>query len=122
MEKSNTFRFLDDALNRRLLALLEKDKVKHHVAKDGTIRYSPDDEEVVEDRFICSVRDGVFPSWQVLTCPSDWTGRYKRYMSRHGIPYYEELSNGELWFLLPRKYRPDRWRLDDVVRTERMTM
>jgi len=120
MENSNSFKFLDDELNRQLLALLKKGKIKHHVGNDGIIHYSPDDEEVVEEHFICSIRDRVFPSWQVLTCPRSWTVRYKKYMSHHGIPFREELSNGELWFLLPRKYRPHRWKLDDPMKTERL--
>jgi len=43
-------------------------------------------------------------------------------MSRHGIPFQEELSNGELWFLLPRKYRPHKWKLDASLEAERMVM
>jgi len=119
--KSNAFKFLDDDLNQRLLALLRKDKIKHEVGNDGIIRYSPDEEDVIENNFIFSIRDQVFPSWQVLTCPRDWAERYKEYMSRHRIPFHEEFSNGELWFLLPRKYRPGRWKMDDL-KPERMAM
>jgi hypothetical protein len=115
MEKSNSFRFLDDELNQQLLALLKKGKIKHDVGKDGIIHYSTDDEEVVENDFICSIRDKVYPSWQVLTCPRDWTVRYEKYMTQHGIPFQEELSNGELWFLLPSTYRPHRWKLDNPM-------
>jgi hypothetical protein len=122
MEKSNSFRFLDDDLNQQLLALLKKGKIKHDLGTDGIIHYSPADEEVVENDLICSIRDKVFPSWQVLTCPRDWIARYKKYMSHRGIPFHEELSNGELWFLLPRKYRPHRWKLDDPMTAERMAM
>src|SRR5256885_12640758 len=109
MEKCNSFKFLDDDLNQQLIALLRKARIKHDVGKDGTVRYAPDDEEVLENDIVCSIRDKIFPSWQVLTCPRDWTVRYKKYMSHHRIPFHEELSNGKLWFLLPRKYRPDRW-------------
>ena len=122
MEKRSFFRFLDDDLNQRLLALLRKAKIKHGVGKDGVVHYSRDDEEVVENDFVCTIRDTVFPSWQILTCPRDWTVRYKKYMNDHGIPFHEELSNGELWFLLPRKYRPHRWKLDAPIRAERMAM
>lgn len=122
MAESNAFKFLDDDLNQQLLALLRKSKIKYNVGKDGMVHYAPEDEEVVENDFICSIRDKVFPSWQVLTCPRDWTVRYKKYMSQHGIPFREELSNGELWFLLPRKYRPHSWKLDGPMKVERMAM
>ena len=122
MGKSNSFKFLDDDLNRQLIALLKKAKVKHDVGKDGVVHYSSLDDEVVENDLICSIRDKVFPSWQVLTCPRDWIARYKKYMSRHEIPFHEELSNGELWFLLPRKYRPHLWKLDRPMKAERLAM
>jgi hypothetical protein len=122
MEKNNSFRFLDDDLNRQLIALLRKAKIKHDVGKDGSIHYSPDDEEVVENDFVGSIRDKVFPAWQVLTCPRDWSMLYKKYMKHHGIPFQEELSNGELWFLLPRKYRPHRWQLDRPMKAGRLAM
>ena len=117
--KSHSFRFLDSRLTQELIGLLRKAKINHSIDKEGVVHYSPDDEEVVENDLICSLRDKVFPSWQLLTCPSDWTVRYKDYMGRHGIPFREELSNGELWFLLPRKYRPHAWKLDDPTKMER---
>jgi len=122
LKKENSFKFLDDDLNQRLLALLTKGKIGHRVDKEGVIHYSLDDEEAVENDLICLIRDKVFPSWQVLTCPRDWIVRYEEYMRSHRIPFHEELSNGELWFLLPRKYRPHRWKLDDPVKAERMAM
>jgi len=118
MEKSNSFQFSDNKLNHRLLALLRKSKIKHEVDESGIIHYSPDADEVVEYDLICSIRDKVFPSWQLLTCPPAWVERYKRYMRNHGIPFYEELSNGEAWFLLPRRHRPHRWKLEGSRRTE----
>jgi hypothetical protein len=120
MGKGNSFKFLDDELNQQLIHLLKKGKIKHDVGKDGLIHYSPDDEEVVEDDLICSIRDKVFPSWKVLTCPRDWVARYKEYMSQHRIPFREELSNGDVWFLLPRKYQPLRWKLADPVKAGRV--
>lgn len=122
MQKSSSFKFLDDDLNQQLIALLQKAGIKHDVGKDGIVHYSSGDDEVVENDLICSIRDKVFPSWQVLTCPRDWTVSYKKYMSHHGIPFHEELSNGELWFLLPGKYRPHRWKLDGPMKAERMAM
>jgi hypothetical protein len=122
MEKSHSFKFLDDDLNQQLIALLRRSKIKHDVGKDGRVHYSPDDEEVVENDFVGSIRDKVFPAWQVLTCPRDWSVLYKKYMNHHGIPFQEELSNGEVWFLLPRKYRPHRWQLDSPMEAGRLAM
>lgn len=119
MSKINSFKFLDKDLNRRLLALFRKGKIGHELCKDGTIHYRRDDEEVVENELIGSLRDKVFPSWQILTCPRDWIARYKQYMTQHRIPFREELSNGELWFLLPRSFRPHRWKLDDSMINDR---
>jgi hypothetical protein len=119
MRKQTSFRLRDDALNQRLLARLKKGGVQFDVGKDGTIHYAPDDEEGLESNFIGPVRDSVFPSWQVLTCPPAWVDRYKQYMTKHAIPFRIEESNGELWFLLPGKYRPLRWKLEDSVQAER---
>ena len=33
-------------------------------------------------------------------------------MGKHGIPFSEELSNNQLWFLIPGKHRPHLWKLD----------
>jgi hypothetical protein len=122
MRKGNSFRFLDEDLNQQLLTLLKKSKIKHDVDKNGMILYSPEDEAVVDNDYICAIRDKVFPSWQVLTCPRDWIVRYKKYMISHWIPFHQEMSNGELWFLLPRKYRPHRWKLNDPLKAEPMVM
>jgi hypothetical protein len=116
--QSNSFKFLDDHLNHLLLALLRKCKIKHRVDRNGVIHFSSEDEEVVENELICSVRDKAFPTWQLLTRPPEWTERYKKYMSNHGIPFCEEQSNGESWFLIPRKYRPHRWKLDGSLKAE----
>jgi hypothetical protein len=68
------------------------------------------------------IRNEVFPSWQILTCPKDWIERYRQYMTQHDIPFTEELANHELWFLIPRKYRPHSWKIEDQspVRKERI--
>jgi hypothetical protein len=107
------FKFLDADLNQQLHALLKGANVKHEVRKGGIVYYSSADFEVVENDLICAIRDRVFPSWQILTCPPDWIAVYKKYMHDHRIPFHEEMSNGELWFFLPRKYRPHRWKLED---------
>jgi hypothetical protein len=102
---------LDDNLNRQLIDLLKRKRIQHSVGKDGVIRYSPDDEELVENELIRSIRDSVFKPWQIISCPKDWAERYKSYMSRHEIPFVEELIDRQLCFLIPRKYRPHSWRL-----------
>jgi len=106
------FRFLDDELNRRLLSLLKGKQVEHSVDKAGCIRYSETDEELM-DGLIGTIRANVFPHWQVLTCPEEWVEVYKRYMTDHGIPFRVEWTGDELWFLIPRKYRPHVWKLEE---------
>jgi hypothetical protein len=113
MSNRHSFRFLNNELNDRLIQLFKRAEIQHRVDRAGLIRYSTADEEVVENDLIRSVRDSVFPSWQVLTCPSEWTTRYRDYLRRNDIPFQEELVDGELWFLIPRKYRPGAWKLED---------
>ncbi len=112
MDTSYSFRFMDDDLNRRLLSLLKSAHVEHRVGPDGVIYYSRDDEETVGNRLLYEVRSKVFPEWQLLSCPRDWTERYKRYMVHHGIPFRQELFNDELGFFLPRNHRPHSWNLE----------
>jgi hypothetical protein len=120
MATHHSFKFLDNRLNRELARLLKKAGIHHFIDKDGAASYSADDQEFVENDLICSIRDKVFPAWQVLTCPTDWIPSYKSYMNRHEIPFREELSDGERWFLIPRKYRPHLWKLDAPIRKERL--
>jgi len=110
---SITFQFLDASLNRRLITLLEKHAIKHRVDQTGVIHFSPADEEKVENDLIGLVRGQVFRSWQLVTCPDDWSDRYRAYMKVHDIPFQEERSNDETWFLIPRKHRPRLWKLDE---------
>jgi uncharacterized protein len=112
VEQTFSFKFMDNNLNKRLLSLLKGAKVHHIVDKDGVVRYSPQDEEVVGNELIGSLRNKVFPAWQLLSCPPDWIERYRCYMARHGIEFKEELINRQLCFLLPRKHRPHSWKLD----------
>ena len=120
MIKIRSFKFLDHRLNQQLVGLLKKSKIDHSIDENGVIHYSADVQEVVENVLICSVRNKVFRPWQILTFPNDWTRRYLEYIRRRGIPFREELSNGELWLLLPRKYRPHSWKLDSVSKKERL--
>jgi hypothetical protein len=115
----HSFKFLDNKLNQQLIGLLKKSKIGHSVDKIGVIHYSVNDQEAVDD-LICSVRNKVFEPWQILTFPNDWTKRYLEYMDRRGIPFREELSDGELWLLLPRNYRPHSWKLENVSKKERL--
>ncbi len=107
-----SFRFVDEDLNRRLIARLKGSEIRHTVDEEGTIHYSPDDEEVVENEFVGALRSRVFRPWQVLTCPKEWIDRYRNYMIRNDIPFREELAGGQVWFLIPRKYRPHLWKPD----------
>jgi hypothetical protein len=111
--RTRFFRFEDDALNRRLTDLLKKSSIEYCI-DNGRICYSAQDADVIENELVCSIRTEVFPSWKVLTCPAGWVLRYKRYMVQHNIPFKEELSSDGLWFLIPGKYRPHTWKLDEM--------
>ncbi len=117
MEPMLTFRFVDDDLNLRLLGLLKKAKVRHHVDREGVVHYSRSDEEVVGNELICSIRDAAIPKWQLLSCPADYADRYRKYMIRQRIEFREESINQQLCFLLPRKHRPHSWRLKESNRS-----
>jgi hypothetical protein len=107
-----TFKFSEADLNRRLVSLLKKRQISHSVDENGAIHYSPKDEERVENDLISSIRKRIFPAWQVLSCPTEWTEQYRQYMLQHNIPFKEEWNNGQLCFLLPRKNYPHRWKLN----------
>ena len=78
------------------------------------LHYSPDDVEIVENELICAIREQVFATWQVVTCPPDWVDRYRQFMTKKGVPFREELADEEVWFLIPRKYRPNLWNLNSM--------
>ncbi|HEX3997531.1 MAG TPA: hypothetical protein VHX65_03160 [Pirellulales bacterium] len=122
MKTMQSFKFGDEDLNSRLLALLKKSHIKHSVDKQGVIHYPSGEADLVENDLLCSVRDAVFPRWQVLTCPPEWIESYKLYMRGHQIPFHEELSNGKVWFLLPRRFRPHRWKLDLSAHADRIAV
>jgi hypothetical protein len=115
MHYERSFRFAEDNLNRLLIALLKQHAIKHSVDEEGVIHYAPEDEEAVENDLIPSIRDRLFDDWQVLSCPKEDAERYQHYMARHDIPFKEERIDGQLCFLLPRKYRPHRWKLEEAV-------
>ena len=95
-----------------MLRRLKETPVDHRVEEDGLIRYSSSNKELVDDA-ICAVRATVFPAWQVVTCPENWADSYRRYMSQHRIPFAEELSDGEIWFLIDASRRPHSWKIDE---------
>jgi hypothetical protein len=119
MHKQHSFKFVDEGLNREFVGSLERAGIDHIVGEGGVVYYSEADQEIVENDLICSIRDMVFPSWQILTFPDGWAENYRDYMSRHDVPLKEEISDGELGFLIPRKYRPHSWKLVGPVEKER---
>jgi hypothetical protein len=114
MSQGHSFKFSDQRLNRQLLSLIKKACIKHRVATDGTIHYSSRDDELFENELVERIRSSVFPSWQVLSCPKGWAERYEGYMLKHGVPFREELIDGQVSFLIPRKHRPHTWKLDNA--------
>lgn len=77
MSVKYAFRFIDDRLNQQLITLLKRNRIQHSVGKNGVIRYSRADEELMENELIRSIRDSVFPSWQIISCPKDWAEHTK---------------------------------------------
>ncbi len=120
MTPTRSFKFMNVKLNDQLHSLLREGGVKHAVGRDGVVRYSPAEEEFVENEIICAIRDSVFSSWQMLACPAEWTSRYKAYMKQHEVPFEEELIDNELWFLIPQKYRPHSWKLAEQASSRRI--
>jgi hypothetical protein len=105
---------MNDKLNLRLVGLLKKANIDYALGRDGVIHYSSRDEAVVGNELIRTIRKEVFPDWQLLSCPKDWVERYKRYMTDKHVEFSEELINNQQCFLLPRKYRPHSWKVDEA--------
>ena len=116
MALTNSFKFLQGSRNNRFIANLKKAKIRHTVDNRGNVHYAAEDEEVVEDNIISSIRSEVFSSWQILCCPKDWARAYRDYMTARHIPFAEELIDNQPCFLIPRKYRPHSWKLKDLTR------
>ena len=114
-----SFKFVDDELNRKLIRLLTKARAKFRLDRDGVVHYSPNDEDLIGNGVICAVRDQFFRTWQIVTCPPEWIGSYKDYMEEHDVPFTEELSDGERWFLVPGNYRPHSWKLKEPASRQR---
>jgi hypothetical protein len=120
MEKVHVFRFVDNRLNKELIALLMREaKGKFRMDSDGFVRYSHSHEDVIGNELICTIRSKVFPEWQVISFPAEWKDSYERYMTRHGIPFQGEIRDGSLRFFIPLVYRPHLWKLDEPSRLRR---
>lgn len=119
MNRTYSFKFMNDKLNLRLIGLLKRANIDYVVDRDGAIRYSSKDEEVVGNELIRTIRNEVFSPWQLLSCPKEWIERYKQYMRQKHVDFSEELINDQLCFLLPRKYRPHSWKLEDLQDSHR---
>src|SRR5712691_2572502 len=100
MNLSYSFRFVDNQLNHELISLIANSGLKHRIDKKGIILYSPDDEEVIGNEILPAVRNKLFASWQIISCPQDWAERYKRYMIRRDVSFVEELIDNQLCFLI----------------------
>ena len=112
----HSFKFGDKKLTRRLIDALRSIGIAHCVSDDGFVQYSKDVAERIENGIICFLREGVFPSWQTLACPLEWTAKYKSYMHKHDIPFVEEWMDEELWFLIEGNRRPLSWKLDEGLK------
>ena len=55
-----SFRFIDDKLNKELMTRLAKEGVKHRIDREGVIYYSSDDEDLVGNEILPSMRDRLF--------------------------------------------------------------
>lgn len=106
------FKFQHPEQNSKLIAALKKAQIKYGVDNDGVIHFLPEDEERVEDMII-SLRSEIFDEWRTISCPPKSLPQYRQYMEQHHIPYEEEIIDGNVGFLIPRRYRPHSWDLGD---------
>jgi hypothetical protein len=112
MNRHSSFKFLDPDVNGTFIRLLKKARIDHRVEDSGLVHYASDEHDQVDNDVISAVRNSVFPSWQLVFCPPEWTECYRSYMVRHRVPFVEELSNDEVCFLIPRRHRPHAWKMD----------
>jgi hypothetical protein len=112
IHKTHTFRFVDDVLNQKLIALLKKEAPgKFSIDKKGAVKYSHAEEDLIGNELICKIRTTVFESWQIISFPAHWKNSYKRYMSENKVPFCEEIRDANVRFLIPRQFRPHAWKL-----------
>jgi hypothetical protein len=122
--RDRSFRFEDGDLQGCLLALVRGSGVPHAVDADGTLRYASADVDVIENDLICAIRNRVFPGWSVFTLEGDATphpratAQYREYMTRHAIPFVEEVADGFIWFLLPNGQDSHAWAIPYCAEAE----
>jgi hypothetical protein len=87
MADTCSFRFVDDELNRKLIDLATASGIPHQVGPDGTLHYSAESGEAIEERVIRPIREEVFPRWQVPNCAPAWSARYRQYMRHNRLPF-----------------------------------
>ena len=105
-----SFRFLNGSMNAQLRHLLLENKIDHSVSDNGLIFYRLQDEEFIENELISSIRNKLFPLWQILFCPEEDRDGLLGYMKARNIRYEVEIMDGKLTFLLPAQYRPHSWK------------
>jgi hypothetical protein len=114
------FRLCDESLQRELLARVARSAVPHAVEPDGTLRYASENREEIEDEFICSLRQSLFPEWGIFTLEGDGhprprtTALFREYMLNHGIPFVEEAHDGFAWFLVAQEHDSFAWDVPDL--------
>src|SRR5215813_11508523 len=110
MRRTYSFAFLDNSLQKRLIARVRQHNIPHSIDERMVIHYPSTIELVMGNQIISSIRSEVFPTWQTLSFPRGWAARYRGYLHRRRIPYREEISNGRLGLLIPGNYRPHQWK------------
>ena len=121
MGKMLSFRFSDNDLNRRLIALAKKSRVMHSVDAVGAIHFRIEDEEVLENDLLGVVRNHAFRTWQVLSSPPESLPLYREYMACRKVPFVEESMDGEVSFLLPGRVRPHSWKIERTTGKPRLS-
>src|SRR4051812_4689915 len=116
MEEQNralhSFRFVDDRLNDKLIAELDKcAQGKFEIMPDKTISYQ--DADLFENTILPQFRSSIFATqtFQIISFPLNWYKSYTRYMSQHDIIFYEEVSDGEINFVVSGTEFPFLWDL-----------
>jgi hypothetical protein len=104
------FRFASDKLNDRLIAFLGKEDIPYAVDEGRYVHYRSENEEAFED-VLARIRSAVFPEWQILSSPRDWTERYRAEMDKRGVNYQEEWTDGAVDFLISREHKPHAWKM-----------
>jgi hypothetical protein len=112
MQYNQWFKFTNKKTNNYLIALLKKSKLDYSIDKDGKIHYSSCDMIMFED-ILCTIRQKIFPSsWQILSFPVEWETKYRQAIKKRKHPYQEEISNGNIKFLIDGNLKPHSWKID----------